>query len=281
MRLFSKIIKVFKRQGDIDWDDLEAMLIRGDLGVRYSSELVEMLRDKGDGDIEAVMATAREEIRKHLPAPRPPMLPLPDGRTTVILMVGVNGSGKTTTSAKLAALLQRRGFSVMLAAADTFRAAAVEQLEVWGQRLNLTVVRGPHGADPSSVCHDACRQARKEGVQFLIIDTAGRLHTRHNLMAELDKIRRTVAKEDATAPHFTYLVVDATTGSNAIQQAREFHKTTPLSGVIVTKLDGSGKGGVIIGITKETSVPPLFIGTGESTEAFAPFDRDAFVRDLL
>ncbi len=281
MGLFSKIIQVFKRQPEIDWEDLEAMFIRGDLGARYSGELVETLREKGGKDIEEIMDNAREEIQARLPESPAPLAPHSDGRPVIILVVGVNGSGKTTSTAKLAARLKGQGHSVVLAAADTFRAAAVEQLEIWGQRLGVPVVRGPHGADPSSVCHEAVQLARKNNAAFLICDTAGRLHTRHNLMSELDKIRRTVSKADPTAPHFTYLVVDATTGSNAIQQAKEFHKVTPLSGVIVTKLDGSGKGGVIVGIHEETGVPPIFTGTGESATDFAPFNRETFVRDLL
>lgn len=281
MRLFSKIIQAFKRQPEIDWDDLEAMLVRGDLGIRYSGELIASLRKERGKDIEEIMENARQQILERLPAPTAPLAPHPDGRPVIILIVGVNGSGKTTSTAKLAARLQGQGHSVVMAAADTFRAAAVEQLEVWGKRLGIPVVRGPHGADPSSVCHEAVRLARDSKAEFLICDTAGRLHTRHNLMSELDKIRRTVGKNDPTAPHFTYLVVDATTGSNAIQQAREFHKVTPLTGVIVTKLDGSGKGGVIVGIHEETGVAPCFTGTGETADAFAPFDRESFVRDLL
>ena len=281
MRLFSRILQVFQRQPEIDWDDLEAMLVRGDLGIRYSGELIELMRESGGKDIEAVLETARRAIRERLPENPPRIEVMPDGRPAVVLVVGVNGSGKTTSTAKLAAHLKGRGHSVVLAAADTFRAAAVEQLEVWGRRLEVPVVKGPHGVDPSSVCHEACQLARRENYQFLICDTAGRLHTRHNLMSELEKIRRTVGKGDPTAPHHTLLVVDATTGSNAIQQAREFHKATPLSGVIVTKLDGSGKGGVVVGIHQETGVPPVFIGTGETADAFAPFDRDAFARDLL
>ena len=281
MGLFSKIIQVFSRQQPIDWDELEAMLVRGDLGIRFSAELLEILRDKGGKDIDAVMANAREEVLGRLPADPKPLVARSDGQPVVILVVGVNGSGKTTSSAKLAAWLKSQGNSVVLAAADTFRAAAVEQLEIWGRRLDVPVVRGPHNSDPSSVCYDACLLARKQGAQFLICDTAGRLHTRHNLMAELDKIKRTVAKFDPTAPHQTLLVVDATTGSNAIQQAREFHKITPLDGVIVTKLDGSGKGGVVVGIYQETQVPTAYIGTGEEPKDFALFRKEEFVRDLL
>lgn len=281
MRLFSRILQVFQRQPEIDWEDLEAMLVRGDLGIRYSSELIELMKNSSSKDIESVLETARQAIRQSLPEHPPRLQALPDGRPAIVLVVGVNGSGKTTSTAKLAAYLKQHGHSVVMAAADTFRAAAVEQLEVWGRRLDVPVVKGPHGADPSSICHEACQLARRENYHFLLCDTAGRLHTRHNLMSELEKIRRTVGKGDPTAPHHTLLVVDATTGSNAIQQAREFHKATPLSGVIVTKLDGSGKGGVVVGIHQETGVPPVFIGTGETAEAFAPFNRETFAKELL
>ncbi len=169
----------------------------------------------------------------------------------------------------------------MLAAADTFRAAAVEQLERWGQRLNLTVVKGNPNADPSSVCFHAHQKAIAEGAQFLICDTAGRIHTRHNLMEELGKIRRTIAKQDETAPHLTLLVVDATTGANALQQAKEFHKASPLDGVIVTKLDGSGKGGIAVTIQEQLGITPRFIGTGEEPNEFAIFEREKFVREIL
>jgi fused signal recognition particle receptor len=199
----------------------------------------------------------------------------------VILVVGVNGTGKTTSSAKLARWLQSRGHSVLLAAADTFRAAAVEQLQRWGDRLGIPVVAGNPNADPSSVCFNAHQKAIANGTQFLICDTAGRIHTRHNLMEELGKIRRTIAKQDDSAPHLTLLVVDATTGSNALQQAKEFHKACPLDGLIVTKLDGSGKGGIAVTIQSQLGIPPRFIGTGEEPEAFAIFEKASFVREVL
>lgn len=195
--------------------------------------------------------------------------------------MGVNGTEKTTSSAKLGLWLKSRGRSVILAAADTFRAAAVEQLQRWGDRLNIPVVVGNPNADPSSVCFHAHQKAIAAGAQFLICDTAGRIHTRHNLMEELGKIRRTIAKQDETAPHLTLLVVDATTGSNALQQAKEFHKASPLDGLIVTKLDCSGKGGIAVTIQDQLGITPRFIGTGEEPDAFAIFRKESFVREIL
>ena len=170
---------------------------------------------------------------------------------------------------------------VLLAAADTFRAAAVEQLVRWGERLNLPVVTGAHEADPSSVCYQAHQRAINENYDFLLCDTAGRLHTRNNLMDELSKIKRTISKQDETAPHETFIVVDATTGGNALNQAREFQKAVPLDGLVITKLDGSGKGGVAAAIQKELNIPPRFIGTGEEPDQFSRFQREEFVQNIL
>jgi fused signal recognition particle receptor len=181
----------------------------------------------------------------------------------------------------LANLLKKRGKSVMLAAADTFRAAAVEQLEVWSQRVDVPVIKGSPNADPSSVCFDAYLSAAAKKADFLICDTAGRLHTRHNLMEELRKVQRVVGKKDPTAPHEVFLVVDATTGGNALQQAREFNKAVPLTGIIVTKLDGSGKGGILVAIQQELGVPTRFVGTGENMEDFKAFDADEFLDQML
>jgi fused signal recognition particle receptor len=197
------------------------------------------------------------------------------------MVVGVNGVGKTTSCAKLAFFLKKQGHQCLLAAADTFRAAAVEQLERWGQRLDIPVVRGNANADPSSVCFTAHQKALAQNMDYLICDTAGRLHTRHNLMEELAKIRRVIAKNDDTAPHVSLLVVDATTGSNALQQAKEFHKACPLDGLILTKMDGSGRGGVAVMIQEQLEIPTCFIGTGEEPDAFAPFDRDRFVDEMI
>ena len=281
MGLFSKLIQTFTRRPSIDWEELESMLVAGDLGVPLALSLVDKVKERRPKDGESMIEACREEILALLPADPQPPEPRPDGQPRVMLVVGVNGTGKTTSTAKLAALLKRSGHSVMLGAADTFRAAAIEQLEAWARRLDLPIVKGAYKSDPASVCHDACQAARKAGSHFLLLDTAGRLHNRHNLMSELEKVRRTIGKFDATAPHDTLLVVDATTGPNALQQAREFHKATPLTGLVVTKLDGSGKGGIAVAIHKELGVPPLFVGTGEQPEDFAVFRREDYVRDLL
>ncbi len=277
---FKKLIQRFTK-ADIDWDDLEAQLIAGDLGVKVSMQIVEELKEQSrqlhDQDIIDV---TKKHIRGILPPTVPAFDPFPD-KPKVILVVGVNGTGKTTSSAKLAYLLKKRGHSVVLAAADTFRAAAVEQLEVWSKRMDIPLIKGAPNADPSAVCFDAYSSAIARKADFLICDTAGRLHTRHNLMEELRKIERTLGKKDATAPHEVLLVVDATTGSNALQQTREFHKAVPLTGVIVTKLDGSGKGGIIVSIQQELGIPARFVGTGEQVDDFKAFDAVEYLDQML
>ncbi len=279
---FKSLFNKITNRAEIDWDDLEADLISSDLGVRLTTNILDELRELGRRiSADDVVETTRSQLAKRLPLDSPPPVPRADGKPFVILVVGVNGTGKTTSSAKLGLWLRKRGHSVMLAAADTFRAAAVEQLERWGQRLDLPVVKGNPNADPSSVCFHAHQKAIAAGTQFLICDTAGRIHTRHNLMEELGKIRRTLAKQDESAPHLTLLVVDATTGTNALQQAKEFHKASPLDGTIVTKLDGSGKGGIAVTIQEQLNITPRFIGTGEEPEAFAIFEREKFIREIL
>lgn len=282
MGLFQSILNRF-RGNDIDWDDLEETLIGGDLGVRLSTTIAEKLRSrKGSLDAESVAGACREEIVAILgsePIAVPP--PGPPGQPTVILVAGVNGVGKTTSVAKLAAFLKGQGHGVVLAAADTFRAAAIEQLKIWGERLDVPVVTTSYQGDPSAVCFEGHRQAITSGAAYLICDTAGRLHTRHNLMEELKKIRRTLAKQDEAAPHERWIVVDATTGSNAVSQAKEFQGALDLNGVIVTKLDGSGKGGSVVAIKHELGVATRFIGTGEKAEDFKPFVPREFVDSLL
>jgi fused signal recognition particle receptor len=227
-----------------------------------------------------IVEVTREHIRKILPANGQPLTRL-EGKPKVVLVIGVNGTGKTTSTAKLAHLLHNTGHKVVLAAADTFRAAAVEQLEVWSQRLNIPMVKGPPNSDPASVCFEAYDLAVKNGADFLLCDTAGRLHNKHNLMEELKKIHRILGRKDSTSPHEVLLVVDATTGSNALQQAREFNKIIKVTGVIVTKLDGSGKGGVLVAIQQELGVPTRYIGLGEKVEEFQAFDSKRFVEELL
>jgi fused signal recognition particle receptor len=279
---FKSLYHKITNRAEIAWDSLESDLISSDLGIHLTTRILDELRALGrEISADDVVATTRRQLSERLPEDSAPPVPRADGYPFVILVVGVNGTGKTTSSAKLALWLKNRGHSVMLAAADTFRAAAVEQLQHWGERLDLTVVRGHPNADPSSVCFSAHQQAIAAQAGFLICDTAGRIHTRHNLMEELGKIRRTLAKQDASAPHLTLLVVDATTGTNALQQAREFHKASPLDGLIVTKLDGSGKGGIAVTIQDQLGIPPRFLGTGEDPTAFAIFHKDTFIRDIL
>ena len=281
MSLFKSILRRFSGN-DIDWDDLEETLITGDLGIRLTTEIVDKLQDRG-GKIsaETVVEACTDEIKAILG--ESPALPekRADGKPCVILVAGVNGVGKTTSIAKLAHLLKKRGDSVMLAAADTFRAAAIEQLCLWAERIDVPIVKTQYQGDPSAVCFDAHKSAIANGTDFLICDTAGRLHTRHNLMEELKKIERTLGKQDDSAPHERWIVVDATTGSNAVNQAKEFNKVLDLTGLIVTKLDGSGKGGSIVAVKHELGIPARFIGTGEGENDFAAFDSDTFIASIL
>lgn len=282
MSLFQSIVSRFTSRKDIDWDDLEETLIAGDLGIQLTTKIVDDLRALGrkvSGD--DIVEACRKEITAILgdDAPLPPQKR--DGGPNVILVAGVNGTGKTTSTAKLAYYLKKQGHSVLLAAADTFRAAAIEQLEVWSKRLDIPMVKTQYQADPSAVCFDAHRSAIQNQVDFLICDTAGRLHTRDNLMEELKKIQRTLKKQDDSAPHERLLVVDATTGSNALAQANKFQEVLDLTGLIVTKLDGSGKGGGAVVIKKELGIPTRFIGTGESFDDFSAFDPRAFVENIL
>ena len=277
---FKSLLQRFTKP-DIDWDDLEAALVAGDLGPRLALRIVDDLKAQGRKLHGAdIVQVAREHVKSILPAQVPALTPL-DGRPKVLLIVGVNGTGKTTSTAKLAKHLHDQGKKVVLAAADTFRAAAVEQLEVWSQRLNIPMVKGPPNGDPAAVCFEAYDLACRTGADYLLCDTAGRLHTKHNLMEELKKVHRILGRKDDTSPHEVLLVVDATTGGNALQQAREFHKAIPLTGVIVTKLDGSGKGGVLVAIQQELGIPTRFIGLGEKAEDFQPFDPGRFVAELL
>ena len=264
----------------VDWDELEETLIRADLGVSMMVKIVKALQQREKVTTNDIVEVTREEIARVLPMDNPPLRPLA-ARPKVILMVGVNGTGKTTTTAKLAHWLRQHRHTVMLAAADTFRAAAIEQLAVWAERTNVELIRGQYNADPAALCYDAYASADRKNIEFLICDTAGRLHTKHNLMAELIKIKRTLAKHDDKAPHEVWIVVDATTGSNALQQAREFHQSIGLTGVVVTKLDGSGKGGTVIAIQHELGLPTRFIGTGEKLEQIEPFDGRKFLEQMI
>lgn len=265
----------------VDWDELEEALLRADLGVPMTLKILDALRERGkEVTAETAAEVSKEEILKVMPVGMPPIRPLP-AKPKAILMVGVNGTGKTTSSAKMAHWFKTKRHTCVLVAADTFRAAAIEQLEHWGGRIGVDVVKGQYGGDAAALCYDAWASAHRRNIEFVLCDTAGRLHTKDNLMQELSKVKRTLAKHDADAPHEKFLVVDATTGSNALVQAKEFHQSVGLTGIILTKLDGSGKGGVAVAIQHELGIPTRFIGTGEKLDDFAIFDREVFVNRML
>lgn len=268
--------------GDVDedtWDDIEALLIQADLGLTVTGEVLESLRADNWRDSEALQKALRATLTDML-APPPP-LDLSGRRLSVVLVVGVNGSGKTTSIAKLAHRLSLAGRKVLLAAGDTFRAAAIEQLQIWGERVDVPVIAGQSGGDPAAVVFDAAKAARARGHDVLIIDTAGRLHTNANLMNELRRIRSVSAKVVPDAPHEVMLVLDGTTGQNALQQARRFQEMIEVNGVIVTKLDSSAKGGMIFAIHAELGLPVHYVGLGEGLHDLVPFAPDIFVGSLF
>jgi fused signal recognition particle receptor len=264
-------------------EELEAALIGADLGLQMTSEIIAAVRTsyerQGSAGLD-VVAVAEQEVSRALAANDPSLRRGPNG-LTVVSVVGVNGTGKTTTCAKLAHHIQGRGETALLAACDTFRAAAIEQLNLWGQRLKVQVVAGAYGADPAAIAHDAVAAAQARKAQFLFVDTAGRLHTKHNLMQELQKLHRVMGKQLAGSPHEVLLVLDATTGMNALNQAREFNKAVPLTGLVVTKLDGTSKGGMVVGIQKELGLPIKFIGVGEQPDDLQPFNSEEFAKALF
>jgi len=273
------------------WDEealasMEEILLSADVGVKGTERLIEAVRrqaPKGsDEAARSLSACLQREIVSLLTASAKKSAPAaPPASPWVVIFLGVNGVGKTTTIGKLAAQYRQSGKKVLLAAADTFRAAAIEQLEVWGQRAGAEVVKHKPGADPSAVVFDALHAAKKRQADVVLIDTAGRLHTKVHLVEELKKIRRVTAKEQEGAPHETLLVLDATTGQNALQQARVFKEAMDITGIALTKLDGTAKGGVIIGIQEELGVPVQYIGVGEEVEDLQPFDPVAFVKALF
>jgi len=274
-----------KRIDDELMEELETLLLTADVGVdattRIIADLTARVRRKSLADPQALLAALKQALREILATAHARACPAAPGRPQVILMVGVNGAGKTTTIGKLAKLLQAEGNSVMLAAGDTFRAAAVEQLQAWGERNRVPVIAQKGGADSASVIFDALQAATARGIDVLIADTAGRLHTKTNLMDELSKIARVMRKIDPDAPHEVMLVVDATTGQNALTQAIQFHQTVGLTGIALTKLDGTAKGGIVFAIAERLKVPIRFIGVGESIEDLRPFDADEFLDALL
>ncbi len=268
------------------WEDLEALLVQADVGIETTTKLVEKLKDQvrsnGIKKVEDVYTLLKADMVDLLESNDRPMELWEPRLLTVVLIVGVNGSGKTTSIAKLAYYAKNRGKKVVLAAADTFRAAAIDQLKIWGDRIGVDVIAHQPGADPGAVVYDAIRAAQESRkADMVIIDTAGRLHTKYNLMKELEKIRGIAAKQVHKAPHETFLVLDATNGQNALYQAKAFKESVEITGVILAKLDGTAKGGVVFGIAEELGVPVRFIGTGETVEDFAEFDPKMFVESLF
>ncbi|HVV70943.1 MAG TPA: signal recognition particle-docking protein FtsY [Verrucomicrobiae bacterium] len=285
-KLTHEIKRIVTRSPKLDaeaLEELEAALISADLGLAMTAQIIEAVKrayeTQGPAGAE-VFAVAEREVQAALSSGTKDLTQA--GQVpTVVSIVGVNGTGKTTTAAKLAALAQARGQSVLLAACDTFRAAAIEQLKLWGQRLKVEVIAGAYGADAAAVAHDAVVAAQARNIDYLFVDTAGRLHTKHNLMQELQKVHRVMGKQLPGAPHEVLLVLDATTGMNALNQAREFNKAVPLTGLVVTKLDGTSKGGMVVAIQKELGLPIKFIGLGEQADDLQPFDPEQFARALF
>jgi fused signal recognition particle receptor len=266
-------------------DDLEGILLSTDLGTSTTQEILGKLREKANykqiKNIDELKRLLKEEILAILAAVDSKPVSKVEGTPEVILVVGVNGTGKTTTIGKLAKVLRSDGKTVLLCAADTFRAAAIEQLEVWGQRTGTEVIRTKAGGDPSAVLYDALRAASSRHTDYVIVDTAGRLHTKANLMAELEKMRRTAQRIIPGAPHETLLVMDATTGQNGLQQARQFTQSAGVTGIVLTKLDGTAKGGVVVAISREMGVPVRYVGVGEKIGDLLPFDPKDFVDSLF
>jgi len=264
-------------------DELEAALLGADLGRAMASQISAAVKkayeSQGSAGVD-VFAIAQAEVAASLDSHDAALRRAPSG-PTVVSVVGVNGTGKTTTSAKLARFVQSRGERALLAACDTFRAAAIEQLKLWGERLEVEVIAGAYHADPAAVAHDAISAAQARSAHYLFVDTAGRLHTKNNLMQELQKVHRVMDKKLPGAPHEVLLVLDATTGMNALNQAREFHKAVSLTGLVVTKLDGTSKGGMLVAIQKELRLPIKFIGVGEQPDDLQPFSAEQFAEALF
>ncbi|MBI3278450.1 MAG: signal recognition particle-docking protein FtsY [Acidobacteria bacterium] len=285
--LVERLEDAFAGRKEIDadlLDELEYALVTADIGLRTTSEVLEQVRLRADRRALASAQDVKALIREHLlevlqandrPAPRVTEPP------AVVMVVGVNGTGKTTSIGKLAQRYRHEGRSVLLCAADTFRAAAIDQLEIWGHRTATEVIRQKPGSDPSAVVFDALQAARARRVDYVIVDTAGRLHTKENLMAELEKMKRTARKVVPAAPHEVLLVLDATTGQNAVEQARKFTETTGVTGIVLTKLDGTAKGGVVVAISRELGLPIRYVGVGEKADDLLPFDPATFVNSLF
>ncbi|MEI2612068.1 MAG: signal recognition particle-docking protein FtsY [Candidatus Promineifilaceae bacterium] len=284
--VFGQIVNVFGggEITDETWEDVEALLLQADMGVPTTLELVEKMKERvrkeGLYRAEQLTKAMKQELRAMLTTP--PIFEMEQPRQiTVAMIVGVNGSGKTTSIGKLAHYYKQRGRDVILVAADTFRAAAIDQLKIWSERANVPIIAGQPGADPAALAYDGIRAARGRGHDLILIDTAGRLHTKYNLMKELEKVYGVCRKSVHLAPHEVLLVLDAPTGQNAMNQAAEFKKSVHVSGVILTKLDGTSKGGMVFAIYRELGLPVRFIGTGEKVDQLAPFDADQFVQGLF
>src|SRR5438552_4230260 len=266
-------------------EDLEAIMIGADIGVTTTNEILTSIKDqmsrKTLQDPLELRSAIKEELRKILNVNYTPPKEVPEGNPFVILIVGVNGVGKTTTIGKLAHRFKSAGKQVMVCASDTFRAAAVEQLEIWADRAAVPIIKQKAGADPSAVLFDALQSAKARQIDYVIADTAGRLHTKHNLMAELEKMTRIARREVPGAPHEVLLVLDATTGQNGLTQAREFTKSAGVTGLVLTKLDGTAKGGVVIAIARELNLPIRYVGIGEKVDDLLPFDPDKFIQSLF
>ncbi|HUN87696.1 MAG TPA: signal recognition particle-docking protein FtsY [Terriglobales bacterium] len=266
-------------------DDLEATLIGADLGTKTTEQLLYRLREKADrkqiSDVAELKSLLKAEVLNLLTRANIPPISPEQGDPEVVLIVGVNGTGKTTTIGKLSHFLRGQGKSVLLCAADTFRAAAIEQLEVWGDRTGTEVIKTKPGGDPAAVLFDALEAAKARHVDYIIVDTAGRLHTKSSLMTELEKMRRTAQRFITGAPHETLLVVDATTGQNGLQQAKLFTESAGVTGIVLTKLDGTAKGGIVVAIANELGVPVRYVGIGEKAADLIPFDAKAFVDSLF
>jgi len=280
----SSVVALTREVDEASLDDLELVLLASDIGSVTTAEIITNLRERalrhGISDGAALKAALKDEILRILRRVERPVVRAASG-PSVIMMVGVNGTGKTTTTGKLAALFAAEGQSVLLCAADTFRAAAIEQLEVWADRSGVGLIKTKQGGDPSAALYDALAAAKARETDTVIVDTAGRLHTKADLMKELDKMRRTAEKLVDGAPHETLLVMDATTGQNGLQQARLFTEAAHVTGIVLTKLDGTAKGGVVVAIAREMGLPVRFVGVGKKMEDVLPFDADGFVDSLL
>ena len=283
-KLATEIKRIVTRAPKLDaeaLDDLEAVLIASDIGIGTTTRIIDQTKAaaKAAGTAD-VFAIARAEIGRELGGATHPLVKATTA-PTVILLAGVNGTGKTTSTAKLAHYLKAQGNTVLLAACDTFRAAAIEQLKIWGDRVGCDVIAGAYGADSAALAFDAVGAALSRKVDYLLIDTAGRLHTKQNLMEEMKKMRRVLQKRLPEAPHEVLLVLDATTGANALNQAREFHHTLGVTGLVVTKLEGTAKGGIVVAIARELKLPVNFIGLGEQLDDLQPFDPRQFCEALF